>query len=228
MHNQSINHPKKDRSNVQRKLPTNHSTPSSYSSHILQMQKTVGNRQTQKLITGTQLPIQRRPIKNPMDESEYIDQDYPLLRMTKPGKPSNKYIVKESGEEVYYEPGEGYFSDYGCTKKLDMSKYQGNLNEREGVSNNEGQSFYYLDNKHTGGFFPIMEALELAKALNEEKNQTFNETKVASVGQEIKEKKTIYPIEVSMGVSGYRLVQGRHRIVASLLSGLPTIPYNNV
>ncbi|MEX1030292.1 MAG: ParB N-terminal domain-containing protein [Paenibacillaceae bacterium] len=71
-----------------------------------------------------------------------------------------------------------------------------------------------------------MTAYQLAKDLNDEKDQTFDVGKIASISLEIKEKKAIYPIQVVRGEKGYRLIQGRHRIAASLLCGFKSIPYN--
>ncbi|WP_317111247.1 DUF4157 domain-containing protein [Chroococcidiopsis sp. SAG 2025] len=172
--------------------------------------------------------IQRRPMST-NEGNKFIDPDYPLLKLVKPlGARHNEYQIEGTDSLIYYEHGLGWFNDYDCIEKADVAQYQGNPDEREGVSNNGGLTYYYQEEKHTGSFLPIMEASKLASDLNREKGQTFDDTKVQSIAKEIAEKRTIYPIEVTQGENGLRLVQGRHRIAASALKGMRKIPYNVV
>jgi hypothetical protein len=172
------------------------------------------------------LPIQCMPKLKQGTANEYVDADYPLLRLEKlPGSKSNEYRIIGTTTSIYYD-SPNWYEDYDGTKKKDLSEYLGDPSKRKGISNDQGKSYYFEETKHTGGFLPIMEAYELAQTLNKEKQQGFDESKIKNVAREIELKQTIYPIELTRTATGLRLFQGRHRIAASLLKGLRTIPYN--
>ncbi len=179
---------------------------------------------------GVAAVVQRAPKKSTEREGEHVDPDYPLLRLVRLSKGDGsygEYRIVGTETKIYDDPPHWY-SDSDGINKLDLSEYVGDPTERGGVANNGGKSFYYLESAHTGGFFPVMVALQLATQLNKEKDQTFTEWKVQAVADEIRQKKTVHPIVVRETSEGFRLVDGRHRIAASALCGLQSVPYNLV
>jgi hypothetical protein len=172
---------------------------------------------------------QLRPMQKE-GSTEYHDPDYPLLRLEK-GQLSNDYKILGTETIIYYEAGEGWFTDYACNTQANMSNYLGNPNARNGINNNGGTSYYYYENSHNGGFIPTMEAYRLYQEISARLGQNeanFDKRKVTSIVREMENNQPIHPIEVRQGQDGPELTQGRHRIIASMLTGRRAIPYNNV
>jgi hypothetical protein len=187
-------------------------------------------KQNDRMESSGSTVVQRAP-KKKADSEEYHDPDYPKLRLIKTNRPGagNEYQIIGSGTLIYYEPGVGWFTDYNCTNRADMSAYMGAPEEREGIANNGGSSYFYYTATHTGGFMSIMNAYKLLQALNTRLGQNdadLNKGKVSGIVQEMKDSRPIHPIELRNVEHGFVLVNGRHRIIASMITGKKTIPYN--
>lgn len=176
--------------------------------------------------------IQLVPNKRP-DNDEYFDADYPELRLTKTGAPGrgNEYKIIGSETLIYYEPGEGWFKDYECNNRMDMFSFQGNPDARPGIENNGGKSYYYYSDVLKGGFMPVMQAYRLFQIRNQEAKHNdadLDQTKISRIVSNMEKNMPLHPIEVTLANGVFKLVQGRHRIVASMITGKKAVPYNVV
>lgn len=202
-------------------------------SNVKQGVEFVDNRPEQllqrKLQSSASQIVQLRPQKRE-DSDEYFDPDFPDLRLIKTNRKGagNEYRIVDTERCIYYEEGEGWFDDYDCTQKVNMSAYQGDPNDREGIDNYEGKTYYYYTQKHTGDFLPVMVASGLANKLNQEKGQEYDEGKIKRIVSEMNENTPIHPIEIRRKGEGWELVNGRHRVAASALAGKTRVPYNEV
>jgi hypothetical protein len=173
---------------------------------------------------SSQAPIQLYPKKN-ADNDEYLDSDYPQLTLIKLAK-YGQYQVKGTDKILFYEDGEGYYTDELLKHKADMSGYAGG--QRPGISNLGGKSYDFYEASVTSGYLTIEAALDVLEAFGKlkESNRQIDLAKVENINQEIKQRRPIHPIEVRRGAKGYELIQGRHRIYASWKAGFSMIPYN--
>jgi len=170
--------------------------------------------------------IQLQPKKNE-DNDEFHDPDYPQLILIKLAK-YGEYQIKGTDKILYYEPGEGYYLDELLTQKADMSEYLGE--ERPGIANLGGKSYDFYEDKVTSGYLTIEAALDILERFGKKKesNRNIDTSKVANITEEFKQRRPVYPIEVTRGDTGYELIQGRHRIYASWKAGFSMIPYNEI
>ncbi|MDH5178099.1 MAG: DUF4157 domain-containing protein [Gammaproteobacteria bacterium] len=166
--------------------------------------------------------IQLYPQKK-KDSEEYFDPDLPKLTLIK--LDYNKFQIKGDNTIVYFERDEGYYTDEGLTKKADMSAYRG---EREGISNANGEMYYCRDNERDG-IITIKTAEDILKRFFDEnpRHRQILEFKVNAILSGFKDQTPLPPIEIELINGKATLVDGRHRIHASIIHGFKYVPYSS-
>jgi hypothetical protein len=159
-------------------------------------------------------------------DSEYVDDDCPALTLIKIS--DNYYKIKGGETNLYYFTGDGWSLDDEGINTVSLSAYADPSAAKEGLSNNNGSSYWFVSAKHTADFLPIVAAYNLYCETCErlgENYEVFNRSKVNAVCKEIKDETPVYPIEIDQD---FNLANGRHRILASIFENLKTVPYNLV
>jgi len=166
--------------------------------------------------------IQLSPQKK-IDSEEYFDPDFAKLILIK--LRYDKFQIKGTETILYFEPGEGYYTDESLTTKADMSGYVG---EREGVSNANGQMYYCRDDQRDG-IITIETASNILDRFFEEapQHREIHDFKVNRVLEGFKSEIPLPPITIEPRNGKASLVDGRHRIIASIKNGFKYIPYSS-